>query len=152
MKLLRTFFSLSLAIVVFASCSKDDSTPEEADNTPKPGTSRMITNEVEYHSGLIEGTTSWATWPIAKFPVDPYAVSYSVKLVITGATYTWEADGVTGGFDLIFPNTNSIVDGNYYISLDRTWCAGCTEVDPSWMANYMNFFGTNNNVEITFFY
>ncbi len=152
MKLSTTFVTLSFFILFFTACSNDDSS-DDVNLKPEPGTTRVITQEIEYYSGLIGTSTSWATLPIAKFPVDDNAVRYSVKVMKTGATYNWNSDERADCLYYVFPDQeNDIVDGYFYIGLGRTWCSGCSEVDPSWMDFYINYFGTNNKVEITFFY
>ena len=152
MKLSRTFFALSFVVLLFTACSNDDSS-EVINSKPEPGTSRVITQEIEYYNGLIGSSTSWATLPIAKFPVDDNAVRYSVKVMKTGATYNWDSDEPAACLYRVFPDQeNDILNGYFYIGLGRTWCSGCTEVDPVWMNYYINYFGTDNKVQITFFY
>ncbi|MBP6584841.1 MAG: hypothetical protein KA215_04150 [Flavobacterium sp.] len=152
MRLSTTILALTFVATLFTSCSSDDSSDGEVTPTPTPGTTRVITQDIEYHSGLIEETTSWATWPVAIFPVDSFAVSYRVKVLKTGKIYAWNSDQPAASEFPVFPSQNDIVNGKFYIGLDRTWCAGCTEVDPLWQQFYVNFYGTENKVEITFFY
>ena len=152
MRLTTTFLTLIFVATMFTSCSSDDSDDGGGTTIPAPGTTRIVTQDIEYHSGLIEGTTSFATWPLAIFPVDNYAVRYSVKVVKTGKVYAWDSDERAACEFYVFPSQNDIVNGNFHIGLDRTWCAGCTEVDPLWEQYYVNYYGLENKVEITFFY
>lgn len=147
MKLKLSILTLAIGIISLTSCKK-----ESASEKPEPGTSRTITKEVEYFSGLIEETTSYATWPIAKFPVDDNAIKYSVKEMLTGRVYAWKKGDNTDCAYYVFPSTKDIKEGQYYIGLGRTWCAGCTEPSPTWEETYKKIYSTNNKVEITFFY
>ena len=147
LKFKLSFLTLAVAIISLTSCSK-----EKTSDKPEPGTSRKITKVIEYYSGLIENSTSYATWPVAKFPVDANAIKYSVKEMISGHVYTWKQGNDTDCAYYVFPSTKDIKNGEYYIGLGRTWCAGCTEPSPLWESKYRELYGTNDKVEITFFY
>jgi hypothetical protein len=153
MKLSATFFTLFMAGIIFSGCSKDKAdTGNNGNSKPQPGTSKTVTKEIEYYSGQIENTTSWATWPIAKFAVDDNAVKYSVKVLKTSSVYTWKKSEETKCEYHVFPSLNDIKGGYFYIGVGRTWCSGCSAPNPVWLDNYKAYFGTDTKVEITFYY
>ena len=119
---------------------------------PMPGTSRTIVVPVEYYSGVIEGSGAVATWPVAKFAADPAATAYSVKELKSGKTYSWNYDEKTVCAYHVFPSSNDIKDGNYYVGLGRTWSGEATVADIAWKVNYDNLYGQENQLEITFYY
>jgi len=126
-----------VAAVLFIGCKKDSGGDDNTGGTPtpQPGTTRVITVDLTYHTGLITGTTSWAAWPMIKFPVDNNAKSYKVRLYgfsttvsgLEGKVYTWKAGDAPPTPYNVFPNTKDIKDGYYYMVVDRSWCSG----DPS---------------------
>ena len=126
-----------LSVVFFSGCKKDSGGADTpgGTQTPQPGTARTITVDMTYHTGVISGTTSWAAWPMIKFPVDNNAKSYKVRLYgfsttlsgLEGKVYMWNAGAKPPTPYDVFPATKDIKDGNYYMVVDRTWCSG----DPS---------------------
>lgn len=147
MKPLRLLSLFAAACVFLCSCSKSNSGPDN--NDPEPGSTRETTADLSYYSALIEGSTSPATWPVVIFPVDDKAVAY--KVVVDGFNGTWptakqtfawkKGEAPNTAYD-VFGSTKDIKDGKYYVSLGRTWCAGCTEADPQWEATYRKGLGT----------
>ena len=123
-----------------------------AENGPAKGSTKTITVDIEYYSGNIEGSSSVATWPIAKFAVEQNAISYRVKEIKTGKTYSWENGEETQAAYHVFPASQDIKDGMYYIALGRTWSAESAIANPAWKANYINNYAEENEVEITFYY
>ncbi len=51
-----------VAAVLFSGCKKDSGGDDNTGgtSTPQPGTTRTITADMSYHTGLITGTASWA--------------------------------------------------------------------------------------------
>lgn len=149
MKLTSLLAGLSFFSILFLSFTK----PEQASLlTPKPGTTKVIVRDIEYYSGTIEGGNTAATWPVAKFTIDENAVKYSVKILKTGTTYTWEYDEKAQSAYSVFPASGDIKSKQYYIGLGRTWSAESTQVNAQWENNYRTQYGTENKVEITIYY
>lgn len=149
MKLVYIFTGLFFTCALFLSCSKNN----YAGSKRAAGTSRVFVQDLAYLSGQIEQSTGQATWPVAIVPVDRQAVKYSVKLLKTGKTYEWEPGQATQSEYHVYPASNDIKDGKYYVGLGRTWCSGCSSVNPAWEQNYRNnVFAASNKVEITVYY
>ncbi len=128
----KTIFSyLLLLAIFFIGCKKDSDSSGGGTTTPAPGSTRSITADLTYHTGQL-ASTSWAAWPMVNFPVDNNAKSYKVRLYgfkttlsgLEGKIYTWQAGQLPPTSYNIFPDTKGIKDGNYYMSVDRTWCSG----------------------------
>lgn len=149
MKLTSLIAGLTFFSTLFLSFSQP-----EPDSTgyPKTGTTRVVIQEIEYYSGIIEGSKTAATWPVAKFTIDANAVKYSVKLLKSGATYIWEKNDRTQSAYAVFPHSNNIKENQYYIALGRTWGGTSSVASADWEKNYRTNFGADNKVEITFYY
>ena len=119
---------------------------------PGTGTTRVVIQDIEYYSGIIEGSNCPATWPVAKFSIDPNAVQYRVKLLKSGASYTWEKNEKTQSAYAVFPQSNNIKENQYYIGLGRTWGGTSPVASTEWEKNSRAVFGVDNKVEITFYY
>ena len=122
------------------------------DERPAPGSAKVFTTEIAYYSGNIEGSSSAATWPVAKFAADKNAAGYSVKEIKTGRIYSWKNGEQPQCAYHVFPGTADIKNGVYYIGLGRTWSAESETANPEWEASYSNDYGADNMVEITFYY
>ena len=162
MKLFSLLFIVAVSSTLMVSCKKESAGGggnNPVDST-KPGSSRSITVDITYVSGLIENSSSWATWPVAIFPADAKAISYKVRLYgFTGAASnapegqitTWKAGELPPTEYNIYKSTKDIKDGKYYFTVDRTWCSGCHEANPDWEANYKKGWGSPK-AEITYQY
>ncbi|MBC7933887.1 MAG: hypothetical protein H7Y86_00815 [Rhizobacter sp.] len=126
--------------------------PASNENRPAQSSVKIITTEIAYHSGTIEGSSNVATWPVAKFAADENAVQYSVKEMKTGRVYTWKQNELPQCAYHVFPGKQDIKDGEYYIGLGRTWSAATSIARPEWAASYSENYGADNKVEITFYY
>ncbi|RYF90866.1 MAG: hypothetical protein EOO03_02735 [Chitinophagaceae bacterium] len=145
-KLIAALLSISVS---FLSCSKDD----PGSLRPATGTTKVFIQEIEYVKGKIEGSESWATWPVAKFKVDGYAVKYSVKILQSGKVFTWEKGDTVDAAYHIYPGANDVNEGNIYVGLGRTWCSACNTYNPEWEQNYRsNVFDISSKVEVTVYY
>ena len=148
MKWLSTLLPLSI-ITLLTGFGKPAT---EDDSRPVAGSVKVITATIEYYSGNIEGSNSVATWPIAKFATDEYAVKYSVKELKTGKIYSWNAGDQTQSAYHVFPSGRDIKNGVYYIGLGRTWGAEADTPNPDWITAYNSSYGEDNKVEITIYY
>lgn len=160
MKLVRFITMFSLGALLLTSCSKSNDDIDEPEDQPPAGSSKSITVDVTYYSNLIEGSTSWATWPIVKFPVDASAKSYKVRLYgftgtfsnkPEGKVYTWKKGELPPTPYNVFPALLDIKEGHYYMAFGRTWCSGCTAVSPDWIENYKKGYGSPK-AEVTYEY
>lgn len=119
---------------------------------PAEGTSRTITTRVSYYSGKIEGSQATATWPVAKFAADEFAISYSVKEMKSGKIFSWQTGDNAQCAYHVFPSSGDIKNGSYYIGLGRTWSAEASSIDPAWENNYRSSYGEEDIIEVTFYY
>lgn len=155
----KIFAVLLLTAVFFIGCKKDS----KSDSNPAAGSTRSATVDVTYHTGLL-APTSWATWPMAKFPLDNNAKSYKVRLYgfktalsgLEGKIYTWQAGQLPPTTYNIFPDTKDIKDGDYYMAIDRTWCSGapsaCNEAAAQEFVNTYKTGWGNPKAEVTYQY
>jgi hypothetical protein len=145
--------SLIAGLIIFSTLFLSFTRPTTGlPGRPATGTTRVVIQDIEYYSGMIEGSNSPATWPVAKFSIDPNAVQYRVKLLKSGASYTWERSEKTQSAYAVFPQSNNIRENQYYIGLGRTWGGSSTVASTDWEKNYRAGFGAENKVEITFYY
>jgi hypothetical protein len=163
MKLQHTLLTLLFATTLLASCSKGGDMDDDdggGPGDPVPGSKRTIEVDLTYEKGLIENSTSYAIWPVIKFPVDAKVKNYKVKLhgfngiwtnAPEGKTYTWKHGDFPPTDYNIWESNHDMKDGNYYLVIGRTWCAGCTAVDPLWEQNYRKGYGTPKG-EVTYQY
>lgn len=152
---MKILSKLLLAIclgTIFWGCKKDNGY-NALNNIPVVGSNRVILQEIQYINGKIEGSNSWATWPVAIFAADAHAVKYSVKVMKSGKTYTWEPGRSTNAEYDVYPSSYDKKEGKYFIGLGRTWCSDCENFDANWEENYRNnVFASNSKVEITVYY
>ncbi len=156
---------LLVVAVLFSGCKKDSGGNDNSGGTPtpQPGTTRVITVDMTYQTGLL-AATSWAAWPVIQFPVHNNAKSYKVRLYgfsttlsgLEGKVFMWKAGDAPPTPYNIFPTTKDIKDGNYYMVADRTWCAGapslCNQNNANeYVATYKAGWG-NPKGEVTYQY
>lgn len=160
MRLFSLILIVAISSTLMTACKKETAGGDTGSGSKPPGSSRSVTVDITYVSGLIENSSSWATWPVAIFPVDAQAVSYKVRLygfngtstnVPEGKITTWKAGELPPTDYNIYASTKDIKDGNYYFTVGRTWCSGCTQANPDWLVNYKKLFGTPK-AEVTYQY
>jgi hypothetical protein len=160
MKLLSSFSLVAISCLLLVSCSKKSDAGNDDDDLNPPGSTRSVTVDITYVSGLIENSTSYATWPVAVFPVDGKAVSYKVRLYGFSGTFVsppegkitiWKAGDTPPTDYNVYASTKGIKDGKYYFTIGRTWCSGCDKANPAWLDNYKKGWG-NPKAEITYQY